>query len=581
MRRDRLSLLLGLALALVGCDPARATPPAAGLAAVGTATPSVELSPAPADVWAHALRVSAALAPGRPENCWFDRDGRRTNGRADGAAFVADVPLEPGANRVSARCRDASGRETSSLTATYTVPGALGLVDAAMKSRRAPPRADPGDAVVVYGVIPPLYGHAPLRGLRDALPAIADLGVTTLWLSPIFRAAEGDYGYAVTDYFEVRPDYGTLAELRALVTDAHRHGLRVLLDLVPNHTSVDHPYFVQSQRLGRRSHHFSFYERTAEGAPTHYFDWAHLPNLDYDNAEVGRFVEAASLYWVTAAGVDGYRVDAAWAVAARAPGFFPEWSELVRGVNPSAFLLAEASASDVNLAGAGFSAAYDWTREIGKWAWEHVFTDSKGIARRLDAAVRRSQGDALEPGRVLRFLNNNDTGARFVSRHGVPLTRVATVLLLTLPGIPCLYAFDEVGAEYEPYSELHPIAEAPYPELRPLHRSLVRLRRASPSLRGGSFTPLFTGKDTEGYAYLREAGDGAEFAVVALNFGAVPTTVRLPLPEAFDAPPAVRDALNGGSTAPLPPSIALPPFGYTIWIGERPEERSGSGDRGG
>src|SRR4029078_2266082 len=91
------------------------------------------------------------------------------------------------------------------------------------------------------------------------------------------------------------------------------------------------------------------------------------------------------------------------------------------------------------------AAAYDWTDQRGKWAWELVWTSYQNrlLAYNLDAALTNRPAGYAPDALVFRFLNNNDTGNRFITDHGPELTRVATVLLLTLPGIPCIYTGDE------------------------------------------------------------------------------------------------------------------------------------------
>ena len=96
--------------------------------------------------------------------------------------------------------------------------------------------------------------------IRSSQPAGAadPLGVTVLWLSPVFDSPPGDFGYAVTNYFRLRPTFGTQDDLARVVGAAHRLGMRVLLDFVPNHTSSSHRYFVEALAHGKRSRYFSF-----------------------------------------------------------------------------------------------------------------------------------------------------------------------------------------------------------------------------------------------------------------------------------------------------------------------------------
>ena len=89
-------------------------------------------------------------------------------------------------------------------------------------------------------------GIGDLRGIRTRLPYLRDLGVDALWLTPFYRSPMIDGGYDVADYREVDPMFGTLADFDAMITDAHALGLRIIVDIVPNHTSSEHPWFVEA-----------------------------------------------------------------------------------------------------------------------------------------------------------------------------------------------------------------------------------------------------------------------------------------------------------------------------------------------
>lgn len=549
--RGRLPLAPGRNLTTVACDGAAGerllSPPAIFLARLRDAptarvraaaaqgaleldaSPSTPAEVAPAALVEHTWTASPLRSEGAARPPRVLGEGARLR--------VSPEALGAGAHAVRVRVRDARGRVDEGGVVVDVDGGVARVLD------RDGERRPWMEGAIVYGAVPHLYGTPPLAALRGALTDIAAVGATVVWLAPVFDAPLGDYGYAVTDYFRVRPEYGTAEDLRDLVAEAHRLGLRVVLDLVPNHTSALHRYFVEAQEIGRRSHTFAFYERTPEGAPTHYFDWVNLPNLDYDNPEVGRFMTAASTHWLRAVGADGFRVDAAWGIQRRTPAFYRAWVAEVSRVRPGALLLAEASARDPFWREQGFDAAYDWTEELGRPAWEHVFDVPDEAPERLHEALTRG---GTPSSRVVRFLDNNDTGPRFVTRHGVPMTKVATAALFTVPGIPALFTGSERGAAYEPYVNRSPLVDRAPSELPAWHAKLAALRRSLPSLRSGSFERAPARGATGVYAFLRQRDASA--ALVVLHFGGASAQVEIDVPGALGRTALeLEDALAGGA----------------------------------
>jgi glycosidase len=386
---------------------------------------------------------------------------------------------------------------------------------------------------VVYGVVPPLFGERSFQAVTEKLDYLKALGIDALWLSPVNQSIEGDFGYSVTDYFDVRPDYGTQAEFKELVKQAHARGIRVLMDFVPNHTAREHPYYQDVLARGKASPYYDFYDRDSTGKVTHYFDWEHLPNLNYDNPQVSELMTRAFTHWVREYDVDGFRVDVAWGIQERRPDYWCKLTTALRAVKPDVYLLAEASAHDPYFVNNGFNSAYDWSAEKGHWAWAKAFDDKRQVASRLQAAITAGKTPVEK---VARFINNNDTAQRFIGRHGPGTTKVAATLLLTLPGLPMVYTGDEVGAEYEPYQEPPPISWEDPHLLREHYRKLIHLRESVPALASGRWLPLKVPGNGAALAYLRheEAQPGKAPVLVVLNFGPA-ANVRLRLPAPFQA----------------------------------------------
>jgi glycosidase len=444
-----------------------------------------------------------------------------------------NLPRIDGVYSFTLRVVDEAGREDASTIFAAVEQGQARLPDYDVENPAWVERA------VVYGVIPRLFGTPGARAIQEKLDYLADLGVNALWLAPV--NATIDYGYSVIDYFELRENFGTKDDLRKLVQSAHDLGIRVLMDFVPNHSSEKHPYFQDTLANGPESPYWDYYDRDERGDYTYYFNWTHLPNLNYENPEVWRWMIEAFSYWVREFDMDGFRVDAAWGVKERRPDFWPEWRRELKRIRPDLLLLAEASARDPYYFDNGFDAAYDWTDQLGKWAWGPFWAEDapKADRERLTDSLRTAltnppsgyHPDAL----IFRFLNNNDTGTRFITTHGPGVTRVATAMLLTLPGIPCIYTGDEVGAWFRPYYDPAPISwEERYPGLLDYHKQLIGLRKELPSLRSRLWKPLvFDPVLPEGFGYLRYTDAGDPPVIVLLNFEDRPVDMVFDLPEEY------------------------------------------------
>src|SRR5262245_32249355 len=194
---------------------------------------------------------------------------------------------------------------------------------------------------VIYQIYPRSFqdangdGIGDLRGITQRLSYLVELGVGAIWLSPVFRSPMADFGYDISDYTDIDPLFGTLADFDALVGAAHALGLKVILDLVPNHTSDRHPWFQQS-RSSRESPKRNWYiwrDPAPDGGPPnnwlsdfgggawHYDEptgqcYYHAflsaqPDLNWRNPEVRAAIYDVMCFWMRR-GVDGFRVDVIW-----------------------------------------------------------------------------------------------------------------------------------------------------------------------------------------------------------------------------------------------------------------------------
>ena len=161
---------------------------------------------------------------------------------------------------------------------------------------------------VVYEIYPRAFSpQGNFNGITARLDDLKDLGVTILWLMPIHPIGQekkkGTIGspYAVRDYYGINPDYGTKDDLKKLISEAHRRGMKVIIDIVANHTSWDSVLMK----------HPEFYKRDAKGNITYPYDWFDIAALDYRSPELRRYMTDMLKYWVREFDLDGFRCDVA------------------------------------------------------------------------------------------------------------------------------------------------------------------------------------------------------------------------------------------------------------------------------
>jgi cyclomaltodextrinase len=372
-----------------------------------------------------------------------------------------------------------------------------------------------------------------LVGITDKLPYIADLGITAIYLTPVFRAGT-NHRYDTQDYLEIDPALGDEASLRRLVDAAHDHGIRILLDGVFNHVGDGFWAFRDVAANGPASEYWSWFE--ANGFPIvtdppNYQtcgDTAYMPKLNTANPIVRRYLLDVGKYWIDRTGIDGWRLDVPWKAARE---LWQEFRPAIKNVRSDAYLVGEI-----------------WHSWDG---WFEVFDGLMNYRLRhrlLDFCVRDSMDAedlAIEtqtilaatpdPTLMLNLLGSHDT-ERLMTVAGGNEARVMLALtaLFTFPGVPMLYYGDELGLEGGNDPDCRRAMPWQFDEraerMRQKVKELTAWRKDRPALRRGSWEPVR--QFNRVLAYLRRYDSDVVLAV--LNAGPAQREVRLPLPPELD-----------------------------------------------
>lgn len=458
-------------------------------------------------------------------------------------------------------------------------------------------------------------GIGDLRGLIERLDYLNDgdpnthddLGVTGIWLMPIMQS-ESYHGYDTTDYYAIEDDYGTNDDFRELMDQAHARGMRVIIDLVLNHSSHKHPFFLDAQRpdsdkhdwyiwargqrpeykgpWGQRVWHPLGGESAMETGPWYYGAFSsRMPDLNYRNPDVTREMLKATRFWLEEMNADGFRLDAIKHMieVGEAQEHTEPTHEWLRGfysyykrVNPDALTVGEVWTNSPTVAkyvGDQMDLAFEFDQ-----AYATIHAANTGEKQRL-AEAQQASWDLFPDAQFATFLANHDMD-RAMSQFGGDHAKgkLAATLQLTSPGVPFIYYGEEIGmlgdggdpnvrkpmrwtggprvgfSTVDPWSDIGEASpgtsvaeQADGPDsLLNLYRKLIRLRGEHEALSVGDFTSIET-DHPQVYAYLRRTGGQA--VLVVANLGGEPVdTYRLAIgSKALKQIGSVRELLHGAA----------------------------------
>jgi alpha-amylase len=318
-------------------------------------------------------------------------------------------------------------------------------------------------------------GIGDLKGVTEKLGYLKKLGVQGIWLMPIFESPSY-HGYDVTNYYKINPDYGTEADLKQLVAKAHQMGIKVLLDLVVNHTSDQNPWFQKALSGDSTYKNYYIWQKPTDD-PNQQGDWGEqvwqnhgqqvyegifdksMPDLNYDNPDVRNQIIKVGQYWLKNDHIDGYRLDAAlhiyskWqyqdAAAQKNYQWWTEFYSAMKQVNPKTYLVGEVWDSPSVIGPylkssltSGFN--FDLSSQILDAAKNE--TDN-GLVSRLQS-IREFYAKQNPNFRDSTFITNHDMD-RDMSQlnNNINHAKMAASLLLTLPGNPFIYYGSEIGMQ--------------------------------------------------------------------------------------------------------------------------------------
>ena len=370
------------------------------------------------------------------------------------------------------------------------------------------------NAVIYELNIRQITAEGTFRAAMAQLPRLKQLGVDVLWLMPIYpvgeEARKGSLGsyYSVRDYCDVNPEFGTMEEFDALVAEAHRLGLKVLLDWVANHTSRDAKWLTEAPA--------DWYERDESGEAKVPWDWSDTAQLNYANRAVWQGQIDAMSFWLREHDVDGFRCDMAMLVPIE---FWQVVRFALQQVKSDVFLLAEAEEDNI------FSNAFD---ACYGWRIHHAMCDIAQSKTRVWTLRDLIYSDARRfPAWAIRmlFTSNHDenswSGSEF-ARFGEAYKAMAAMTFVLPDGLPLIYTGQEFGYDHSfSFFDKDSMPEMEENEYTEFYRRLCAIRHEHSALwsgcEGSSFVEINNNAPDCLLTFVRESAESRIMVIANLS----------------------------------------------------------------
>ncbi len=435
----------------------------------------------------------------------------------------------------------------------------------------APITNDILETAIIYEANIRQYSKAgTFKAFTKDIPELKELGVKIIWLMPVFpisqakrKATGGEFAsliedkaerarvlgsyYAVSDYTKINPEFGTIRDFRALVNEAHKHGMFVILDWVANHTGWDHEWLKE---------HPEYYTKNDAGDVIHpaETDWTDVADLNYDNEAMRKQMIVDMSYWITEQGVDGFRCDVAGSVPL---GFWVEAIPQLRS-KKNIFMLAEASEPELLQANL-FDMAYAWD---GHHLLNSMAKGEKSIVD-FDKYVTKLTQDYEADDILMNFVTNHDENSwngTIQERMG-DASELMTVFSYIIPGMPLIYSGQEYGLDHRlKFFEKDSIPKTKGGTWEVL-KKLGALKNTHEALNGGKQSAsylIFETNNKHVLKYIRSKA-GKKIIFIA-NFSSTPQSFKMTGTNKF------LDYMSNKDIHFNNDEITLAPWGYKILV---------------
>ncbi len=421
------------------------------------------------------------------------------------------------------------------------------------------------DAVIYEVYLRSFSKEGNFAGLERRVPELKRLGVTVLWLMPIHpvgkKNRKGTLGspYAVQDYYGINPEFGTLQDFKRLLATVHKNRMRLIIDLVANHTAWDNPLVTK---------HPEWFTHNADGkivSPNP--DWTDVADLDYSKPELRKYMIDMMVYWVRDIGVDGFRCDVAELVPT---DFWEEARARLNRIKP-VMMLSEGSIPEHHMK--AFDITYSWNIYNAL----DLLINGRKPATLLDDLLKSESLQFPVGSLRMRFNTNHDKNAwdsPAVLKYGKQGLKLSAVLINTLPGVPLIYNGEEVANDRKlSLFEKVDINWRRSTEMGELYQKLFLVRQAHKAMSRGEMIRVPSNPDRDVYAFLRIAGKDRVLTVLNFSHEIQVATLVVPMKRLFAGEKRstledifTREQILVGATAPDTVRVVLDSLDYRVYV---------------